>query len=201
MFGHITHALHKKGGQKFIYAYHDKLDSLAHKHGISGDKVATHFHQIDQAFHEFLTGLQGSDTTVLVTADHGFIDTPPERLIEINQHPRLAQMLARPLCGEPRVAYCYVRPEARMEFEAYVTNELNHCAQLYPSAELVEQGWFGLGAPHFRLLDRIGDYTLLMKDNYTIKDWLPDEKRHTLLGAHGGLSEDELYVPLIMANT
>ena len=38
------------------------------------------------------------------------------------------------------------------------------------SEELVEQGVFGIGEPHPSLLSRIGDYILIMKDNYVIKD-------------------------------
>ena len=37
-----------------------------------------------------------------------------------------------------------------------------------------------------------------MKGNYVIKDWLFAEHRHTQIGVHGGLSEQELYVPLIL---
>ena len=44
---------------------------------------------------------------------------------------------------------------------------------------------------------RVGDYTLVMKDNHALKDWLPNEKRHVHIGLHGGISDDEMYVPLI----
>lgn len=36
-----------------------------------------------------------------------------------------------------------------------------------------------------------------MKDNWTIKDWLPGEQRYTMLGVHGGTSASEMRVPLI----
>jgi hypothetical protein len=37
-----------------------------------------------------------------------------------------------------------------------------------------------------------------MKADYTLNDWLFQEQRYQLIGAHGGLSEDELLVPLIV---
>ena len=37
---------------------------------------------------------------------------------------------------------------------------------------------------HARLASRVGDYTLLMKDDWTIKDWLPGEKPFRMLGVH-----------------
>ena len=59
------------------------------------------------------------------------------------------------------------------------------------------KNYFGLGKPHPQLAQRIGDYVLLMKENYIIKDFLLGEEEHFSIGNHGGLSEDEMYVPLI----
>ena len=62
----------------------------------------------------------------------------------------------------------------------------------------MNENYFGLYDAHPRLFDRIGDYIFLMKDNYIIKDCLIGEERHNLVGNHGGTSEDEMYVPLIV---
>jgi hypothetical protein len=48
------------------------------------------------------------------------------------------------------------------------------------------------------LRERVGDYTLVMKANWTIKDWLPGEKHHTVIGVHGGVTEAEMMVPLVV---
>ncbi len=193
-------ALARRGrAPQFLHAYYPEIDADAHAHGIASDAVAARFAALDAAFGLFLDALAGSDTTVLVSADHGFIDAPAARLIELDRHPRLAATLARPLCGERRVAYGYVRPGQHERFEAYVRERLDHCATLYPSRTLIEQGWFGPGAAHPELASRIGDYTLVMKDDWTIKDWVPGEKRHPQIGVHAGVSADEMFVPLIVA--
>ena len=83
------------------------------------------------------------------------------------------------------------------DFERYVTTQLGAHATLHRSTELIARNWFGPGAPHPRLAERVGDYTLVMKDNHALKDWLPNEKRHVHIGLHGGISDDEMYVPLI----
>ena len=36
-----------------------------------------------------------------------------------------------------------------------------------------------------------------MKDDWTIKDWLPGERHYPMLGVHGGISNAEMTVPLI----
>ena len=114
--------------------------------------------------------------------------------------PEIQQTLTLPLCGEPRVAYCYVAPGKSDRFEQAVQASLAERATLVPSQSLLEQEYFGLGEAHPRLGERIGDYTLIMQDDYMIKDWLPGEKRHRLRGVHGGVSENEMFVPLCIAS-
>ena len=200
LFGTVASILRQGDKRQYIYAYYPELDALAHEHGISSQPVAEEFARLDTAFDRFLAAIRGSDTAVIVTADHGLIDSPPERLIQLDDHPALAETLVLPLCGERRAAYCYVHPAREQQFRDYVTGELGDYVTLRASADLVEEGWFGLGPPSPRLLERIGHYTLVMKGNYTIKDWLLGERRHVHVGVHGGVSEGEMYVPLILAN-
>jgi predicted AlkP superfamily pyrophosphatase or phosphodiesterase len=200
-FQRIEEALSGADERRYVYAYYPELDSLAHEHGIASTQVAAHFAELDAAFADFLGRIQGSGSTVVVTADHGFIDTGPDTMIEVDQHPALAETLVLPLCGESRAAYCYVHAHKREQFERYVLDELSEYTELFESAQLVERGYFGSGEPHPRLLERIGDYTLVMKQNYVIKDWLPNERRHAHIGVHGGVSEQEMMVPLIVVQT
>ncbi len=187
--------------RSYIYAYWPDLDSTAHDHGIGSTAVADLFAMLEAAFARFFGGIAGSDTLVIVTADHGFIDSTPEQLVSLEDHPELADTLALPLCGEPRAAFCYVRPDRCQEFESYVRTQLADRVVLMRSAKLIEQGLFGVGTPHPRLAERIGDYALLMRENYAIKDWLLGERRFVHIGVHGGLSEQELYVPLVVHQT
>jgi hypothetical protein len=182
----------------YVYAYWPELDSIAHEHGIGSRQARESLRRFDEGFARLLAALQGRDVGVLVTGDHGFIDAPEERSLLVERHPRFEAMLARPLWGERRVAYCHVKPERRAAFEAYVGSDLAAAVRLYPSHELIEQGWFGPGIAHPRLASRVGDYTLVMRGEATIKDWLPGEKRYRHIGVHGGLSEDEMRVPLVV---
>jgi hypothetical protein len=67
-----------------------------------------------------------------------------------------------------------------------------------PSRALLDEGWFGPGAPHARFAERIGDVALVMRGSCTVKDWTPGEPRHMHIGNHGGPSEDEMRIPLIV---
>ncbi len=197
MFKTIAQIVRARGQRNYIYAYWPELDRLAHAHGIGSSAAAAHLAEIDAAFGKFLDRTVGTSTTVIVTADHGFIDARPDQAIELDAHPELAATLSLPLCGEQRTAYCYVHKDKRAQFVGYVAEHLAGYADLSDSGHLIESGYFGLGSPHPRLHERVGDYTLILKDSSVIKDWLPGELRYVHVGVHGGMSAQEMYVPLI----
>jgi Type I phosphodiesterase / nucleotide pyrophosphatase len=200
MFEAVGRVVRTPGERRYFYAYWPELDRLAHEYGIASREALAHLEEIDAAFGAFLGAIAGTDTTVIVTADHGFIDTPPQEAIVLDDHPALEQALVLPLCGEPRAAFCYVHADKRRQFADYVTSRLSEYAELCDSKQLIESGFFGLGPPHPRLLERIGDYTLLMKRDANIKDWLLGEKRYVHVGVHGGTSAREMYVPLVVTH-
>jgi hypothetical protein len=201
MFETIAHIVRTRGDRNYLYAYWPELDRLAHEHGIASREARAHLEDLDRAFGRFLTEISGTSTTVIVTADHGFIDARTDQAIELETHPQLARMLSLPLCGERRAAYCYVYPNERDRFVEYVASHLAEYAELKDSRCLIESGYFGLGPPHARLQERVGDYTLIMKGRSVIKDWLPGESRYVQIGVHGGMCPQEMYVPLIVAET
>jgi len=197
MFARLGELLTNAAAPRYIYAYYADLDTCSHRYGTDSEQAQQTLGALDSAFGEFVRGVQGADAWLLATADHGFIDSPPERVISLDDHPQLAGLLARPLCGERRAAYCYVAEADRPAFEAYFRQHLVHAADLRRSSELIAAGWFGPPPCHPRLAARVGDYTLVMKDNWTIKDRLPGERQYPMLGVHGGISAAEMRVPLV----
>ena len=200
MYSCLAELLLETASPRYIYAYYPELDSLSHHFGSDSRQAQRALADIDAGFGELLRFVRGSNSWLLVTADHGFIDSPARRVISLDDHPGLAALLQRPLCGERRVAYCYVAEDDRQAFEAYVRRHLARAVHLHASEHLLAAGWFGPSPRHPRLLSRIGDYTLLMKDNWTIKDWLPGERHFAMLGVHGGISGNEMRIPLIVAH-
>lgn len=187
-------------GKKYVYAYWAGFDMLAHGFGVGSEQVASHFLELDRAFEKLVDQLAGSDTALLVSADHGFVDAPPQKRIDMAEHPELKACLQVPLCGEPRLAYCYVRHDRRPQFEKYVEQNMSGIAQLYLSQDLVEKNLYGLGEAHPELANRTGDYTLVMEENHVVIDNLPGDTNAQLVGYHGGLSSQEVYVPLILVD-
>lgn len=198
LFTVLAKRLRRPGPPRYIHAYWPDLDSLAHRFGIGSERVDAHFAAVDSALAKFLDAAQGTDTTLLITADHGLVDTSPEQIVQLARHPELARTLRLPLCGEPRAAYCYLEPGAETDFVDYVRAVLHPHCTVYASRALLDQGWFGRGAVHPRFAERIGDYTLVMKGHGVITDRLLGERPFEQIGVHGGLNSAELYVPLAL---
>ena len=201
MFAIMEYLLRGTREQSFIHAYWPDLDSLSHTHGVASPQAAAVLEALDRRFEQFLARIRGTGTTVIVTADHGFIDTTPEDTIDLGDHPALRECLVLPLCGEPRVSYAYLRSGREADFLGYIDAHLGDRLDVHRSVDLVEHGWFGPGRSHPALASRIGDYTLIPKGRAILRDWLPGETRYTHVGVHGGLSEAEMYVPLVVART
>jgi hypothetical protein len=183
---------------KYVYCYWPELDSIGHHHGMESQAAAGHLRILEAALEELLDRIAGSDTLVLVCADHGQVDLGPGDLIDLADHPSLADCLALPLCGEARAAFAYLKCGRKSAFLDYCAGPLAGLVDVRPSRSLMDLGYFGAGPAHPRFADRIGDYCLLPTGNRVIRQWLPFEERHDLIGQHGGLSESELLVPLCL---
>ena len=197
MFDYLG-AICQRRSRNYVYAYWPELDRIGHAYGMQSREAHRHLLELDKALAGFVRANGGHDTLLLTTADHGFVDSGPDHCIWLHDYPELAQMLAQPLCGEPRAAYCYVRPQYEQDFTVEAGGALEGAMQVVASADLVTQGYFGLGTAHPALGRRIGDYALLAQEAYSIKDCVEGERQYTLIGVHGGNSDAELYVPLVV---
>ena len=198
-FRQISKALNATNNKKYILAYWAKLDSLCHEKGTDSQEAKKHLNELDKKVKSLAKLLKNKNTVIIISADHGLIDTKEkDRIIELKNHPRFVETLAMPLSGEPRVVYCYVKPQKVKEFENYVKTEFKNACEIYKSDDLVKNNYFGLFEPNEKLKDRIGDYVLIMKENYIMKDLVLGEEQHIYIGNHGGVSEEEMFVPLIV---
>lgn len=193
----VVKAVHSSPGKKYIYAYWPGFDDFSHHFGKNHPQTKQHLRELDDILKRIQQKLAGSNTLLLLTADHGQISTTPAKAIILEKHPLLMKSLSRPLCGEARAAFFYVQPRKRRQFEQYVHQKWGKICQLYRSKDLTDRNYFGLGQRHPAFQGRIGDYIVIPKENYIFKEHLISKKHPFIPGQHGGLSKEEMTVPLI----
>jgi hypothetical protein len=184
--------------RKYLYLYWWKLDAIGHEQGMESQAARDHLLELEQMIESFMQAIAGTDTLLLVSADHGQLDTRPADTIDLADHPELEQCLLLPICGEPRAAFCYVRAGREAAFTDYCGTQLADRVQMIPSEQLLAEGWLGPGRAHPRIRERIGDWCLLPKGRGLIRQWLPFEEPYYQVGVHGGPSQTEMVVPLCL---
>ena len=192
-------ALADSGG--LIHAYYPTFDALSHAYGCRSSEAGACFARLDDLFIRLQRALAGRDVRIVVTADHGFTDAASSRCVDLAPQGEGAGMLAAPLFGERRLAFCKLRPGAEADFEAWASIELAGKAVAVKGETFLASGLLGPGVQHPRLRERVGTYALLMEPGWTIVDHVEGETTHEMIGVHGGLSADEMLVPLILART
>ena len=197
--GIVTEVLGLGARGGFVHAYYPRFDAVSHAYGCRSAHARTCFERIDAMFERLCERLAGRNVRILVTADHGFIDSSPERTLQLAPDSAVAAMLAAPLFGERRLAFCSIRPGAELEFERWASESLDGRAVLMSGTTCIESGVFGPGQAHTRLAERAGTYVLLMEPGWTIVDTVEGEVPFDLIGVHGGMTADEMYVPLVLA--
>ncbi|MFW9960811.1 MAG: alkaline phosphatase family protein [Candidatus Thorarchaeota archaeon] len=196
----VKNTINHSEGKKYIQAYWPYLDEVSHLLGPSSKEARDHLLFIDAKIENLLESINGTNTTLIITSDHGLVDVPKANSILTQDHPELTDTLILPLCGDTRSVFCYVRPWQTDRFEAYIHEAFGNICELHRSKDLIEQEWFGLHEPNPKLLSRVGDYTLIFEENYAILNSYPGRETPELLGHHGGVSSDEMLVPLIVVD-
>lgn len=184
--------------RQYIWVYWGEVDHLSHFYGPDDERVAAEFHAFSEAMlYSFINRLSPAarrGTILLLTADHGQIHTHKSPRYEVSNHPELVQQLPLMPTGENRLMYLFQRPGrpngVRDYFESTWPGEF---AALEP-ALAVEKGLFGPGQPHEHLFDRLGDWVMAARSDAYL--WWAD-KENRLVGRHGGLSPEEMLVPLL----
>jgi predicted AlkP superfamily pyrophosphatase or phosphodiesterase len=198
-------------GPAYFYVYWDAVDAIAHTYG-------PHTEQ----YHAELTGFSyllikellekvdrrvAEEVVFIVTADHGHINVAPKTTLYLQRYPTLVRSLQRsaagkliPPWGSPRDVFVYVQEERLPEVATWLRRRLRDQATVLTVDEACQQGLFGLGKPHKRFKSRVGNLLILPHRDHLIWYEHLKGKKFAHLGMHGGLTVDEMLIPLAVAN-
>jgi hypothetical protein len=132
----------------------------------------------------------------LLTADHGQIDAPPSEAVYLRDHPELRNGLMMDFTGDPRAAYLTVRNGDNGRVREYMASRLGREFHVLDSQEALRAGLFGGGKPAPEAQYRIGDLVALPHGQKFLYD---EDDAPRMQGRHGGLSPQEMLVPLLIS--
>jgi len=183
--------------KKYCYAYDPDFDSLCHAYWVHNDKTVEYAKNVFDRINQLLQEIEWTNTLVLLTADHGMIDSTPERNIQAEDYPEFMDMLSIPLSWETRAVFCHVKAGMGEKFEQWVNLYFADYCECYKSSQLLDDWWFWEWNIHQWFLDRIWDYVLIMKENYILVDSILGQKREPIIWNHWWISGEEINIPLL----
>lgn len=177
-------------GQKFVYAYYDGIDKVAHAYGLADGFLEAELTETDRLIGSLLDRLPG-DCALLVTADHGQVAAGRRDFIDLGSVHHLVAAYA----GEGRFRSLHAIPGAASELLTAATERFGDVAWVFTRDELFDDGWLGDGGTA-EVRHRVGDVVLAARGHAAFAD--PTNPRElTLVAQHGSLTRDEMLVPLL----
>lgn len=179
------------------FIYYNDFDTYNHLYGMRDERIWRGMDDFLNGLERMITAHQAKrigKTLVLLTADHGHTPTTPDRRRDWNYQPELMNLLTLRPTGENRLTYFHPKSRKADELirriEAVYPGEFN----LVESERFLNDGFFGTGTLHPDVENRIGELIAIAKGDAFLW-WNPRPDR--LHSRHGGLSADEMIVPLI----
>jgi hypothetical protein len=183
---------------RLIWIYYGAVDGYSHQYGPDSEQAEAEFVTfINTMFKIFLSKFQADSrrkTLLVILSDHGQLYTPKNPVYELSNHPTLTNRLHLPPTGENRLAYLYPGSGQSEAVQEYIAHTWPGKFHIMPSSHALENGLFGPGKPMQEAHSRIGDQIVISQGDAYLW-WTP--KPNPLLGRHGGLSEEEMLVPLM----
>lgn len=179
-------------GHKYIYAYWDEPDNTMHATGCDSKRSHDMLLMLEQETMNMCQKLSGTNTLLLITADHGHINS--KNLVLAN-YPDLMDCLVRPPFIEARATGFFVKSDCKQKFEYLFHKYFDDTFQLMTKSEVITSGLFGPAINGNRLEKMLGDYLSVSTGEFSL--YSNNEKAMRNIGTHAGLTAQEMQIPLI----
>lgn len=170
-----------------VYLYIPEMDKTGHREGWGSDKWLEYLEEVDAG----VRSLAASGVGIVLTSDHGMVNTRPELQIHLDEYIEGKNIQA--MVGDTRCTYLHTSLTKEFLLEALKDLPLS----VYESSEIEQAGWFGGDvAEEFRY--RLPEIVLIAHDDHVIlhKDF-NGERAYKMVGHHGTFDDREIEVPLM----
>lgn len=196
----------------YYFFYYSTIDTICHDYGPDSPQLAAEIQNFLNTMNEFFyQPLHGklTNTLLVVTADHGQTHVDPKTTVYVNTDPRFAgleqaiktnrygQKLVP--AGSPRDMFFHIQADKLSETHAFLTQRLEGQAEVCLVTDLIEAGYFGLHPISEAFLQRVGNLVVLPYAGNSVWWYEAERFEQSFYGHHGGLTPDEMEIPLMLS--
>jgi hypothetical protein len=177
-----------RSGERFVYAYYDGVDKVAHDKGL-GEHFDAELRAADRLVADVACALPPA-ACLVVTSDHGQVEVG-DAVVGLD---RQVLSVLDAMSGEGRFRWLHARcgPD---ELAGELSARYGHLAWVVTRDQVVDEGWLG-GRPGPGVLGRLGDVALISREPVAFDD-PADTGEARLVSRHGSLTAAEMRVPLL----
>lgn len=180
----------------FVYLYVNDVDSAGHSDGVGSEKWIAALTGVDQLVAQLIEKVPAG-TRIWITADHGMINVQ-EKVVLGRDNALLTDIAT--IAGEPRMRHLYLTSDSAQQSYDVIArwqSELGAKVSLFTRDGAITAGLFGTSVSD-DAADRIGDVIAIARENLVLLDPERADKEGAMIGHHGGDSEIESSVPLLL---
>ena len=114
-----------------------------------------------------------------------------------NSIPQYLDNLNRPPSGDSRTSFVKLDNSNNKNLKTIFRKYRNQF-DIFPSDKFVKEGFYGSKIVNKDISSALGDYTILSRKGNALMHRFKSDFKASLSGYHGGLTDDELFVPLFV---
>jgi hypothetical protein len=181
----------------FTYIYYPNIDAESHYRGPWSAAAQLEVKTLAREMRRLSQEL-GSRGRVVVSADHGQYEVKPSHKIILSPADELLELLVTPPSGEPNTPTLHARGGHAEDAARVFRREFGEQFVLLTPDEIEVLELMGPGRLSTQTRARLGDYMGLSSAGEMLI-YKPDTGIAAMHGYHGGLTADEVRIPLIVA--
>ena len=182
----------------FLVLYYSGIDTLEHKYGSYSDEVTSEIQTFEFLLKNFLSRLTTAtkrETLMMLTSDHGVQET--KKTYYVKDFPDVWGRLQLPPVCDSRCGFLFAKQGEKENLRSAFDKNVDGFI-LVASNDLVETSAFGESRTAKSLQPLIGDWAALSKGPSALSyPYYEDDRNREQLGGHGGMTAEEIVVPLL----
>ncbi len=185
----VSKALREKG-RVLVTAYLPSLDNVLHENSPDSEEYEAELWHILKALKRVFEAAKKEGAAVVVVSDHGGVPVSSENVVWLDKLEGFVELITIPPTGEKRMRYIYTRDPDKLR---ELLRDKN--IAIVESRVASEKGLFG---PRMNHSSKVGDVIAIAKGYECLEyPYLASDEEFTMKGAHGGLTPQEMIVPLM----